>query len=256
MVSWNTSGSRVRAFFTRAGRTQTTPSCMKMARSRTVPWRSVKSRGMCMPRASPRHRSRPPWDCRLVPTNCCSRPGPSRLGFDRAFWCQDLGTYALALDGSKQQCRVRSSNAGQCLFSGIVPSERAEALAQTLMDVESFSGWGIRTLAATERRFNPMGYHTGAVWPHDNALIGKGLAMYGLRREPSQLFQALVQSQPALRFAARPRAVLWVSTKAGGTTRSLPGRMRATSMGIGIRASAPASVPRRPNPWWRVTDCV
>ncbi len=117
-----------------------------------------------------------------------------KTAFDRAFWCDDLGTYALALDGRKRPCRVRSSNAGQCLFSGIANRARAETLARTLMGVESFSGWGIRTLAATERRYNPMGYHTGGVWPHDNALIGKGLAAYGFRREPSRLFQAMFQA--------------------------------------------------------------
>jgi len=117
-----------------------------------------------------------------------------KAAFDRAFWCEDLDTYALALDGRKRPCRVRSSNAGQCLFSGIVDAARAETLARTLMGVESFSGWGIRTLAATERRYNPMGYHTGAVWPHDNALIAQGLAMYGFRREPSRLFQAMFQA--------------------------------------------------------------
>ena len=124
--------------------------------------------------------------------------------FDRAFWCPDLGTYALALDGGKQPCRVRSSNAGQCLFTGIVRPERAEILARTLMDAESFSGWGIRTLAATERRYNPMGYHTGAVWPHDNALIGEGLGRYGFRREPARLFQAMFQAGLHFDFQRMP----------------------------------------------------
>lgn len=114
-----------------------------------------------------------------------------RARFDRAFWCDELGTYALALDGDKRPCRVRTSNAGQCLFSGIVLPERAAKLAQTLLAPESFSGWGIRSLAASEPRYNPMGYHNGAVWPHDNALIACGLARYGMPEEASRIFTGL-----------------------------------------------------------------
>lgn len=100
--------------------------------------------------------------------------------FEEAFWCEDLGTYALALDGDKRPCRVKSSNAGQCLFSGIVAPERAQRVAETLLHHDSFSGWGVRTVAASEVRYNPMSYHNGSVWPHDNALIAFGLARYGL----------------------------------------------------------------------------
>jgi glycogen debranching enzyme len=114
-----------------------------------------------------------------------------RAHFDKAFWCDDLGTYALALDGDKRPCRVRTSNAGQCLFSGIVLAERASDLARTLLAPESFSGWGIRSIAASEPRYNPMGYHTGGVWPHDNALIACGLARYGMAEEASRIFGGL-----------------------------------------------------------------
>jgi glycogen debranching enzyme len=100
--------------------------------------------------------------------------------FEQVFWCDDLGTYALALDGNKRPCRVRTSNAGQCLFSGIVSPERARKVARTLMSEDSFSGWGVRTVACHEVRYNPMSYHNGSVWPHDNALIAFGLARYRL----------------------------------------------------------------------------
>jgi len=103
-----------------------------------------------------------------------------RNRFEAMFWCEDLSTYALALDGQKRPCRVRTSNAGQCLFTGIVHPERATRLARTLLGPDSFSGWGVRTLAAGEARYNPMSYHNGSVWPHDNALIAHGLARYGL----------------------------------------------------------------------------
>ena len=114
-----------------------------------------------------------------------------RIRFEDAFWCDDIGTYALALDGSGQPCRVRSSNAGHCLFSGIASPERARRVAEALLAPESFSGWGIRTLAACERRYNPMSYHNGSVWPHDNALIAAGFARYGLTGAATTVLTAL-----------------------------------------------------------------
>src|SRR6185295_19315941 len=91
--------------------------------------------------------------------------------FDAAFWCPELETYALALDGATQPCRVRSSNAGQVLFTGIARRDRAGLVADGLMSARFFSGWGIRTIARGEARYNPMSYHNGSIWPHDNALI-------------------------------------------------------------------------------------
>jgi glycogen debranching enzyme len=111
--------------------------------------------------------------------------------FEDAFWCEDLGSYALALDGKKQPCKVRTSNAGQLLFSGIVCEERARMVAADLMRPHFFSGWGIRTVARGEARYNPMSYHDGSIWPHDNALIALGLARYGLKHSLAHLFSAL-----------------------------------------------------------------
>jgi glycogen debranching enzyme len=98
--------------------------------------------------------------------------------FNTAFWCADIESYALALDGDKQPCRVRASNAGQCLFTGIAHAERARRIVAGLGDEHFFSGWGVRTVAESELRFNPMSYHNGSVWPHDNALIAAGAARY------------------------------------------------------------------------------
>jgi glycogen debranching enzyme len=111
--------------------------------------------------------------------------------FEQAFWCDELGTYALALDGEKQPCRVRTSNAGQLLFSGIVREDRARLVASDLMRPHFFTGWGIRTVAHGEARYNPMSYHDGSIWPHDNALIALGLARYGLKHSVAHLFKAL-----------------------------------------------------------------
>ena len=111
--------------------------------------------------------------------------------FEEAFWCDELGTYALALDGEKRPCRVRTSNAGQLLFTGIVSADRARLVAADLMRPHFFTGWGIRTVAHGEARYNPMSYHDGSIWPHDNALIALGLARYGLKHSVAHLFKAL-----------------------------------------------------------------
>ena len=111
--------------------------------------------------------------------------------FEDAFWCEELGTYALALDGAKQPCRVRTSNAGQLLFTGIVRHDRARMVAADLMRPHFFTGWGIRTVARGQARYNPMSYHDGSIWPHDNALIALGLARYGLKHSVEQVFKGL-----------------------------------------------------------------
>jgi glycogen debranching enzyme len=110
--------------------------------------------------------------------------------FEQAFWCDRLATYVLALDGEKRPCRVRASNAGHCLLTGIANPDRARRTAQTLLDASSFSGWGVRTVAEGQARYNPMSYHNGSVWPHDNALIGAGLARYGLKNEVLRILTA------------------------------------------------------------------
>jgi glycogen debranching enzyme len=111
--------------------------------------------------------------------------------FETAFWRPDLETYAIALDGDKNPCRVRTSNAGQVLFTGIAAPDRAARVATELLQLHFFSGWGIRTVAEGEARYNPMSYHNGSVWPHDNALIALGLARYGQKRAIAKLFDGM-----------------------------------------------------------------
>ena len=114
-----------------------------------------------------------------------------RARFDERFFDPALGTYILALDGDKKPCRVRASNAGHALFSGIAYPQRAESVVRTLMGSSCFCGWGIRTVASTEARYNPMSYHNGSVWPHDNALIAAGFARYGFHGEAAKVFESL-----------------------------------------------------------------
>jgi glycogen debranching enzyme len=118
--------------------------------------------------------------------------------FDAMFWNDSIGTYVLALDGAKRPCVIRSSNAGHALFAGIAARDRADAVARSLMSPESFSGWGIRTVATSESRYNPMAYHNGSVWPHDNALIAAGLARYGFRDGSLAVFDAMYHASLAM----------------------------------------------------------
>ncbi len=115
-----------------------------------------------------------------------------RTHFEEQFWCDDLGTYALALDGRKRPCRVRASNAGHCLYTGIASPERGRRVAETLLEADFFTGWGIRTLAKTEVRYNPLSYHNGSVWPHDNSMIASGMAKYGRKKLAGQVLLALL----------------------------------------------------------------
>jgi glycogen debranching enzyme len=117
-----------------------------------------------------------------------------RARFEQDFWLEDLSTYALALDGSKRPCRVRTSNAGHALFMGIAAPDRAVRLARELVGRAMYSGWGIRTLGADERRYNPMSYHNGSIWPHDNALNAAGFARYGFKNETLQVLTGLFEA--------------------------------------------------------------
>ena len=111
--------------------------------------------------------------------------------FNEIFWCEEISSYALALDGEKRPCRVVASNAGHALFAGIASDEYARRVAGRLMSEDMFSGWGVRTLSSREVRYNPMSYHNGSIWPHDNAMIAAGLANYGLKDEVNRIFTGL-----------------------------------------------------------------
>ena len=113
--------------------------------------------------------------------------------FEDAFWCERLGTYALALDGLKRPCAVQTSNPGHCLFTGIASPDRAEQVAATLMGDSLFAGWGVRTVARGEPRYNPMSYHNGSIWPHDNALVAAGLARYGHTESANRILTAMFE---------------------------------------------------------------
>jgi glycogen debranching enzyme len=138
-----------------------------------------------------------------------------RMRFNEAFWCEEISTYAIALDGEKRRCCVVASNAGQCLFTGIATSERAAKVAETLLSKESYSGWGIRTVSSSERRFNPMAYHNGSVWPHDNALIAYGMAKYGLTQQVNRIFKGLFEAAMYFDLHRMPELFCGFAQRAG-----------------------------------------
>ena len=126
------------------------------------------------------------------------------IRFEEAFWCPEIGTYALALDGMKQQCKIRTSNAGQVLFTGIASRAHAVAVTECLMSPGLFSGWGIRTLSQEERRYNPMSYHNGSVWPHDNAMIALGFARNGFSLPIERVFKGIFEAAAYMDISRLP----------------------------------------------------
>jgi glycogen debranching enzyme len=138
-----------------------------------------------------------------------------RTRFEDAFWCDHLGTYALALDGDKRRCAVLTSNPGHCLHAGIVDPARARRVAESLLSDEMFSGWGVRTVGRLETRYNPMSYHDGSVWPHDCAIAAAGLARYGMKREALRIFSALFDASVFMDLNRLPELMCGFSRKTG-----------------------------------------
>ncbi len=145
-----------------------------------------------------------------------------RSRFDEAFWCEDIGMFALALDGRKQPCRVRSSNPGHCLFSGIATARRARKLVNVLMGDVMFAGWGIRTVAAGEARYNPMSYHNGSIWPHDNAIAAAGLARYGFTDRAARVMNAMLDLSRAVDSHRLPELICGFHRRGGESPTLYP----------------------------------
>jgi glycogen debranching enzyme len=138
-----------------------------------------------------------------------------RRRFEEAFWCEEIGTYALALDGAKAPCKVRTSNAGHALYAGIAKPDRARRVASGLLEPSFYSGWGIRTVAQGEARYNPMSYHNGSIWPHDNAIIAQGFARYGHKRGIVAVFEDLVRAATYMDLRRIPELYCGFRRRAG-----------------------------------------
>jgi glycogen debranching enzyme len=136
--------------------------------------------------------------------------------FNDAFWDDELGCYAYALDGDKRKVLTVSSNMGHCLWSGIVPPERARLVVQRLMAPDMWTGWGIRTLSSLNPAFNPYNYQTGSVWPHDNAIIATGFKNYGFGAEAAQIAHDI--SEAASHFLLNQLPELYTAFERDETT--------------------------------------
>jgi glycogen debranching enzyme len=140
--------------------------------------------------------------------------------FRQLFWCEELGLYALALDGDKQACRIATSNAGHALWAGIAAPEHAARMAQRFLERDMFSGWGVRTLGSGQARYNPMSYHNGSIWPHDNAMLCAGLARYGHADAALALLSAAYDSSLHFEDARLPELFCGFQRRGGeGPTR-------------------------------------
>ena len=138
-----------------------------------------------------------------------------REKFNAAYWCEDLSTFAVALDKKKRPCRIVASNAGHCLFGGIATEEYASRVAERLLSADCYSGWGVRTLSAKEVRYNPMSYHNGSVWPHDNAIFAAGLANYGLKDAVNRIMTGLFDASIFFELHRMPELFCGFSRREG-----------------------------------------
>jgi glycogen debranching enzyme len=145
-----------------------------------------------------------------------------REKFEENFWCPELATYAIALDGKKQRCRVRASNAGHCLYTRMATQERARLVAHTLMGSDFFNGWGVRTLGSAEVRYNPISYHNGSIWPHDNAMIASGLATYGFKDLAGRILLGMLDVSSVVDLHRMPELFCGVERRKGESPTLYP----------------------------------
>lgn len=135
--------------------------------------------------------------------------------FNEAFWDEATGFYAYALDGEKRKIMSVVSNVGHCLWSGLIPPERAKRVVDRLMEPDMYSGWGVRTLSAKHPSFNPYSYHNGAVWPHDNGIIAMGFRRYGFTQEAARI--AADMNDAASHFMLNQLPELFAGIQRNGT---------------------------------------
>lgn len=191
---------------------------------------------------------------------------------ERHFWLAAKSFYALALDGNGEPCAVRTSNPGHLLLADACSAERASAVAEQLIAPRFFSGWGIRTVAAGEARYNPMSYHNGSVWPHDNALVAMGCARQGLRTACLEIFQALFDAAAHMEFRRLPELYCGFARRrdAGPTlypvacspqawAAAVPWALLGATLGVHVAAQRSSVVLRHPClppflAWVRIRD--
>jgi len=145
-----------------------------------------------------------------------------RERFQRRFWCAEIGVYALALDGEKHPCRVRASNTGHCIYTGIAAGEHVQALLKSLSEDTFSSGWGVRTVADCETRYNPMSYHNGSIWPHDNALIAAGMTQLAEKNLATRILTAQLDASTYFESSRLPELFCGFRRREGKAPTSYP----------------------------------
>ncbi|ABC82479.1 amylo-alpha-1,6-glucosidase [Anaeromyxobacter dehalogenans] len=179
---------------------------------------------------------------------------------EERFWMEGKGTYAIALDRDERQVDAVTSNPGHLLFSGAISDARARQVAASLLGRESWSGWGIRTLAAGQRAYNPLSYHDGTVWPHDNALCAMGMASYGMTRQAGQVLTGLWDAAQHFRQLRMPELFCGLSRASGQFPVSYPVACSPQAWSsaawfllvravLGLQADAPRRTLRVVQPW-------
>ncbi len=138
-----------------------------------------------------------------------------RKQFERIFWDEEMHCYILALDGKKEPCRIKASNMGHCLFSGMISKKRAKLVTKLLMSPEFNSGWGIRTVAKGQSRYNPMSYHNGSIWPHDNAMIAHGMSRYGFKEDAAEIMSQMFHLSLNVDLARLPELICGFKNRPG-----------------------------------------
>ena len=249
--SSNTSVARPPASSTKAGRTRTTASSTPTDRLRRGRSRSSRCRV-----TSTRRSSGSPTSMRLsvigrASSSCGPRRPPCGRRSTRRSGTTDDGFFALALDGDKAQVRSVTSNPAHCLYCGIVDDDKAALVAERLMAPDMFSGWGIRTLSSSSPAYNPMSYHNGSVWPHDNAIAAAGLKRYGFDAATERIATALFDVAAGARDFRLPELLLRLPARRIKRDRRLPRRVYPPGVGgeprrscssqamLGISAHAP-----------------
>ena len=181
-----------------------------------------------------------------------AKAGQLQTRFDDRFWCEEIGSYVFALDGEKRQVTTVASNAGHCLWSGIVRPDRAGRVVQRLMQPDMWSGWGIRTLSAQNPAYNPFSYQCGSVWPHDNGLIALGFKRYGFAAEVARIARDISEAASYFASYRLPELYGGVPREAGTFPVQYPGANvpQAWASGanfhllqaiVGIQADAPSN---------------
>ena len=215
-------------------------SFITTARLRLLRSRLRKCRATSMPACSSVASVAARLGHRQVEDRLLTRAAALKRSFERDFWLDREGMIALAVDADGQPCRVMTSNGAHCLATGLVDGDRATAMCRRLLADDMYSGWGIRTLSRNEQRYNPMSYHNGSVWPHDNAMAALGLARAGDHAGVLKVLEGLFDASEQLNTSSLPELFCGFRRETGLGSGAISGRVLSASVVGGERLHDPA----------------